>query len=199
MEALLAIDLKDSAMFIAEQNVALLEGKVDRVIGMHAGKLKGEASSSFQPDQAAIRAVAMDIAFVIINAVTVAAIYGLIAIAVSITWSSLGLINLALWLYLFLRRLCRLAGRDADADKPLSDRRHRYRCRGNCRNHRLPARLHPPSRQARLHLARHDRHSGDQPDRQSAVPHDFRADIKITARYIRPMEGEGFRHHADCR
>jgi len=37
-----------SAMFIAEQNVALLEGKVDRIIGMHAGKLKGEASSSFR-------------------------------------------------------------------------------------------------------------------------------------------------------
>ena len=47
MSALLAIDLKDSAMFIAEQNVALLEGRVDRIIGMHAGKLKGEASSSF--------------------------------------------------------------------------------------------------------------------------------------------------------
>lgn len=45
MEALFAIDLKDSAMFIAEQNVALLEGRVDRVIGMHAGKLKGEASA----------------------------------------------------------------------------------------------------------------------------------------------------------
>jgi branched-chain amino acid transport system ATP-binding protein len=47
MEALFSLDLKDSAMFIAEQNVALLEGRVDRVIGMHAGKLKGEASSSF--------------------------------------------------------------------------------------------------------------------------------------------------------
>lgn len=46
MEALFAIDLKDSAMFIAEQNVALLEGRVDRVIGMHAGKLKGEASTA---------------------------------------------------------------------------------------------------------------------------------------------------------
>ena len=46
MEALLKIDLKDSAMLIAEQNVALLEGRVDRVIGMHAGKLKGEASMS---------------------------------------------------------------------------------------------------------------------------------------------------------
>lgn len=47
MEALFSLDLKDSAMFIAEQNVALLEGRVDRVINMHAGKLKGEASSSF--------------------------------------------------------------------------------------------------------------------------------------------------------
>ena len=37
----------------------------------------------------------MDIAFILVNAVTVAAIYGLIAVAVSITWSSLGLINLA--------------------------------------------------------------------------------------------------------
>lgn len=46
MEALLKIDLKDSAMIIAEQNVALLEGRVDRVIGMHAGKLKGEASTA---------------------------------------------------------------------------------------------------------------------------------------------------------
>ena len=46
LDALLKIDLKNSAMIIAEQNVALLEGKVDRIIGMHAGKLKGEASSS---------------------------------------------------------------------------------------------------------------------------------------------------------
>ena len=46
MGALLKIDLEESAMVIAEQNVALLEGRVDRVIGMHAGKLKGEASSA---------------------------------------------------------------------------------------------------------------------------------------------------------
>jgi len=46
MEALLKIELEDSAMLIAEQNVALLEGRVDRVIGMHAGKLKGEASTA---------------------------------------------------------------------------------------------------------------------------------------------------------
>ena len=46
MEALLKIELSNSAMIIAEQNVALLEGNVDRVIGMHAGKLKGEATSA---------------------------------------------------------------------------------------------------------------------------------------------------------
>ncbi|WP_027173255.1 ATP-binding cassette domain-containing protein [Methylobacterium sp. 10] len=42
--ALMAVELGGSAMVIAEQNVGLLEGRVDRMIGMHAGKLKGEAS-----------------------------------------------------------------------------------------------------------------------------------------------------------
>jgi branched-chain amino acid transport system ATP-binding protein len=46
LDALMAIDLGESAMVIAEQNVALLEGRVDRVIGMHAGQLKGEASAA---------------------------------------------------------------------------------------------------------------------------------------------------------
>ena len=46
VEALMAVDLGSSAMVIAEQNVALLQGRVDRIIGMHAGKLKGEASAS---------------------------------------------------------------------------------------------------------------------------------------------------------
>jgi branched-chain amino acid transport system ATP-binding protein len=46
LDALLAVELGQSAMIIAEQNVALLEGRVDRVIGMHVGKLKGEASAS---------------------------------------------------------------------------------------------------------------------------------------------------------
>ncbi|GLK66898.1 ABC transporter ATP-binding protein [Hansschlegelia plantiphila] len=44
MEALMSVELGDSAMVIAEQNVALLEGRVERIIGMHVGKLKGEAS-----------------------------------------------------------------------------------------------------------------------------------------------------------
>ena len=46
MDALMSVDLGESAMVIAEQNVALLEGRVDRVIGMHVGKLKGEASAA---------------------------------------------------------------------------------------------------------------------------------------------------------
>jgi branched-chain amino acid transport system ATP-binding protein len=44
MDALMSLDLGASAMVIAEQNVKLLEGRVDRIIGMHVGKLKGEAS-----------------------------------------------------------------------------------------------------------------------------------------------------------
>ena len=36
----------------------------------------------------------MDIGFILINAIVVACIYGLVAVAVSITWSSLGLLNL---------------------------------------------------------------------------------------------------------
>ena len=36
----------------------------------------------------------MDITFILINGIVVASIYGLIAVAVSITWSSLGLLNL---------------------------------------------------------------------------------------------------------
>ncbi|VFU08767.1 ABC transporter ATP-binding protein [Methylocella tundrae] len=47
MDALMSVDLGASAMVIAEQNVALLEGRVDRIIGMHVGKLKGEASATF--------------------------------------------------------------------------------------------------------------------------------------------------------
>ncbi len=43
VEALMRIDIKDGAMVIAEQNLSLLEGKVSRLIGLHAGKLKGGA------------------------------------------------------------------------------------------------------------------------------------------------------------
>ena len=46
LDALFDVELGESAMVIAEQNVALLDGRVDRIIGMHVGKLKGEAAAS---------------------------------------------------------------------------------------------------------------------------------------------------------
>lgn len=41
VDALMQIDLGQGAMVIAEQNLTLLSGRVDRVLGMHAGRLKG--------------------------------------------------------------------------------------------------------------------------------------------------------------
>jgi len=46
IDALMDVELGESAMVIAEQNVSVLEGRVDRIIGMHAGKLKGKASAA---------------------------------------------------------------------------------------------------------------------------------------------------------
>lgn len=43
VEALMKIDLRDGAMVIAEQNLALLSGRCHRTLGMHAGQLKGDA------------------------------------------------------------------------------------------------------------------------------------------------------------
>lgn len=40
VEALMQLDIGDGAMIIAEQNLSLIEGKVDRMLGMHAGELK---------------------------------------------------------------------------------------------------------------------------------------------------------------
>ncbi len=41
IEALTRIDLASGAMIIAEQNLGLLQGRVTRLLGMHAGRLKG--------------------------------------------------------------------------------------------------------------------------------------------------------------
>lgn len=52
VSALCDIDLGEGAMIIAEQNLPLLEGRVDRVLGMHAGELKldvGEALGDVPP------------------------------------------------------------------------------------------------------------------------------------------------------
>ena len=45
IDALAKVDLADGAMVVAEQNLQILEGFVDRMIGMHAGEIKGDVSS----------------------------------------------------------------------------------------------------------------------------------------------------------
>ena len=45
--ALDQIDLGNGAMVIAEQNVALLEGRVDRMLGMHSGQIKLDVNDAF--------------------------------------------------------------------------------------------------------------------------------------------------------
>ncbi len=42
VEAIFSIPLEGKAVIIAEQNIALLSGRVDRMIGMHAGRLRGD-------------------------------------------------------------------------------------------------------------------------------------------------------------
>jgi len=43
IEALFALPQDGRAMVIAEQNISLLAGRVDRMVGMHAGRLRGDA------------------------------------------------------------------------------------------------------------------------------------------------------------
>jgi len=45
IEALMRIDLQDGAMVIAEQNLSMLDGKMTRMMGLHAGALKGGATT----------------------------------------------------------------------------------------------------------------------------------------------------------
>ena len=94
MEALLADRPQQQRDVDRRTERRILEGKVDRVIGMHAGKLKGEASSSFRLVRPSER-MAHGYSLHPRQRHHRRSIYGLIAVAVSITWSSLGLINLA--------------------------------------------------------------------------------------------------------
>jgi branched-chain amino acid transport system ATP-binding protein len=45
IDALMKVELTEGAMVIAEQNLQLLEGCVDRLIGIHGGEIKGAADS----------------------------------------------------------------------------------------------------------------------------------------------------------
>ena len=107
----------------------------------------------------------MDLGFILTNAIMVACIYGLIAVAVSITWSSLGLVNLG---YGFIFAF---SGYGAYvASRMLSDHPAVVLAAGilsgaaRGRRH-LPARVHPPARQAELHGTGNDRNARDQPHR----------------------------------
>lgn len=42
IEALFSLPTEGRAMIVAEQNLALLSGRVDRMIGMHAGRIRGD-------------------------------------------------------------------------------------------------------------------------------------------------------------
>lgn len=44
MEALFSLPQEGRAMIIAEQNMALLAGRVDRTLGMHSGRIRGDIS-----------------------------------------------------------------------------------------------------------------------------------------------------------
>lgn len=44
IDALKKVELKDGAMVIAEQNLKVLDGLVDRLVGMHAGEITGDVS-----------------------------------------------------------------------------------------------------------------------------------------------------------
>ena len=45
IDALMKVQLTEGAKVIAEQNLQLLEGCVDRLIGIHGGEIKGAADS----------------------------------------------------------------------------------------------------------------------------------------------------------
>ena len=150
-------------MVIAEQNVSLLEGRVDRIIGMHAGKLKGEASAALMLSAPIGRHDAMDI--VVHHQQRHRAGQHLRHTGdrhfdhlVEPRPGQPGL-----RVHLLLRRLWRLAGRAEHLAVGTRRSRRRHPRRGACRRHRLRAGLHSDSRQAQLHGARAGRHAGDQP------------------------------------
>ena len=110
LQALMQIDLKDGAMVIAEQNLSLLEGRVSRLIALHAGKLKGGAVTPDLPtsefihhgghsirsiDAAARRRPPHGPLLLVADRGESRVDLRVAAIGISIIWSSLGMINLA--------------------------------------------------------------------------------------------------------
>ena len=46
VEALMRIDIGNGAMILAEQDLGLIHGRVDRMLGMHAGELKQDVGDA---------------------------------------------------------------------------------------------------------------------------------------------------------
>ena len=87
VRTLCSLDLGGGALVLAEQNRTLLEGRIDRIVRIHAGKVAGIEPGT--PAQGA-RVIA-----VLITTVFLASVYALVALGLSLTWAGLGFLNLA--------------------------------------------------------------------------------------------------------
>ena len=109
----------------------------------------------------------MDLGFVIVNALTLACIYGTLAIAISITWSSLGLINMAYgFIFAFAGYAAWLAGQTISDERPHHPGRPGILAGAVAGIIVCALAFIPIHDKPELHRARHDRDAGDQPDRQ---------------------------------
>ena len=90
MESLFAVGVESGAMIVAEQNRALIEGRVDRLVHMHGGQI-----IRVEIDGPGRTHGGRGVTDVIVTTLNLAAIYGLVAVGISITWAGLGFLNLA--------------------------------------------------------------------------------------------------------
>ena len=183
VEALMQIDIKDGAMVIAEQNLSLLEGKVSRLIGLHAGKLKGGAVSArraadaeFAHHHRALTSASdtqhrdgMDPYYLLLTAVSSGVHLRAAGARHLDHLVEPGHDQPGPGLHLHGRRLRRVAGRAEHQHQRLRGRRRRRDHRRAGRRADRRARVHPAVRQAELPAAQPDRDARDQPDGR-AVP-----------------------------
>ena len=80
-------------MILAEQDLGLIQGRVDRMLGMHAGELKQDVGDALILERPT--GISLMDWFVVFSALSLAAMYGLLGIGISLTWASVGMLNLA--------------------------------------------------------------------------------------------------------
>ena len=91
------LDLEGGALVLAEQNQTLLEGWIDRIVGSTGGR-SSASSRAARPGTASrptARGTGGPRMTDLVTTVNLAAIYGLIAVGISLTWAGLGFLNLA--------------------------------------------------------------------------------------------------------